>query len=217
MRNRKARKLFLSQLSVRDIFLSMAEQVHGTSITILESLDVVTDTKAVGSDGIVSKAIMKNDTHHVLGVRVADCVPIIAVDPEARVIGVAHAGWKGTIGGISGTLLKSMKKVGAKMDRVLVWVGPHIEKCCYSVSYDRALRFVQAFHGNPTIASKIGATWHVDIGNANVIQLTNMGVRPDNIDMLSACTRCQADDFFSYRRDSKNSFGEMLGVVGFRE
>lgn len=214
MRSKENRKHVLQELSELDPLLVLPEQIHGVTVMIVSKCD-----GARGADALVYhslKGVALKGSPVVLGVLTADCVPLLAVDPVAQIIGVAHAGWKGTVGGIATRLVASMRKEGAKTDRILVSVGPHIGMCCYDVPDERAQRFLIEFNENPKVVSEINNAWHVDIGYANFLQLKHAGIALEHIDAPPTCTKCQRDEFFSYRRDTKETFGEMLGVIGYR-
>lgn len=207
MRNPMRRNAFLKILSLDDAVFAMPEQVHGSDVTVIGSSETFGE-QYKGVDGLVG-------LRHGIGVLVADCVPLVAVDPNARIIGVAHAGWKGTEAGIAVKLIETMTTAGAKKENILFWIGPHIGMCCYDVSYERAERFLMRFNKDPKVVSATDGVWHVDIGYANFCQLIASGVRVEHIDAPPVCTKCQDDEFYSYRGDTKETFGEMLGVIGF--
>ncbi|MEK7129710.1 MAG: peptidoglycan editing factor PgeF [Patescibacteria group bacterium] len=210
MRKNENRETFLNFLRLNLSSLVFSEQIHANKIHIVTDRDL--EKKVFGTDGLVYK---KNNGMSGLAVRVADCVPILAVDPDASVIGVAHAGWKGTLGSIATRLIDTMKSVGADTERILVSVGPHIGMCCYSVPEERAGQFVKMFNSDPRIMSHIEGAPHLDLGYANVQQLLEAGISADHIDVAITCTSCQVDTFFSYRKDTGETFGEILGVIGY--
>ena len=116
--------------------IAIPQQVHGTRIAVVTKKD---QGKTIsGVDGLVSKDIS-------IGVSFADCVPILAVDPEAKIIGTAHAGWKGTLHGIAQELILAMKNAGADVKNIYISIGPHIGMCCYNVGEDRAKAFQNKF------------------------------------------------------------------------
>lgn len=206
MRNKENRQDLLGQLGIHNFQLLLPEQIHGVKVGIVSNFD-----EMKGTDGFVLRG-----SPVILGVLTADCVPLLAVDPVAHIAGAAHAGWKGTIGGIATHLIESMQKAGAETERIFVAIGPHIGMCCYDVPDERAQEFLIGFNENPKVVSKINNAWHVDIGYANFLQLRDAGIASGHIDAPPVCTKCQHDEFFSYRGDSKETFGEMLGVIGFR-
>lgn len=212
MRQEGARKKFLQSLSVADASLVLSKQVHGALIATIGPRDP--GREVAEADGVVY-CQMEGRQRPVLGIRVADCVPILAVDPAHQVIGVAHAGWRGTVEGISRRLIEAMVDEGASIKNILISIGPRIGMCCYDVPDERAQRFLDLFNDNHKVASQSGSKWHVDIGYANFLQLTASGILLEHIDIQPICTACQSNEFFSYRKDTKESFGETLGVIGF--
>lgn len=181
--------------------LTIPQQVHGNRIG---PLDQVT-----GADGLVT-----DQTGSCVGVLVADCVPILLFDPKKRIIAAVHAGWRGTLGNIAAVAVETM---GSKPEDIIVSIGPHIGACCYTVPKERIDRFIEFFGDDALLAYAIGDTWHLDIGRANWLQLRDAGISPDNIDAPAVCTSCQSDIFYSYRKDTKESFGEMLAFIGMNE
>lgn len=211
MRDEKNRKSFLATLGLKRKILVQPEQVHGgevSTVSYARSDGIIND-----ADGLVSK--IGNSTL-LLGVRTADCLPILAVDPIEKIIGVAHAGWRGTLAGISISLIDTFIKVGSKPKNIFVVIGPHIGMCCYDVPEERAKRFRSIFENDPKAVSQIQDRWYIDIGYLNYKQLLVQGVTPEHIDASPTCTSCQHDEFFSYRKDTKETFGEMMGVIGFQ-
>ena len=186
---------------IREVFgdktmLRTAKQAHGNK---------------VGEDSIV----MKGKTGFALGVFTADCVPMLLVDTKKNILAAIHAGWRGTLGGITPNTLDSMKNLGSDVGDIYVSIGPHISMCHYDVPEERAQKFLAAFNHDPKVASYIEGAWRVDIGWANYRQLTDAGVKPEHIDAPPTCTFCQIDTYFSFRKDSKETFGEIMGVIGF--
>lgn len=168
-----------------------------------------THGNAVPGDGLVSRT-------RPVAVITADCVPVLLVDPESNVCAAVHAGWKGTLGGVVGSAVGEMVKIGAVTRRIRVAIGPHIGACCYDVPEERVTAFIERFGSDEKMAFKVDGVWHLDIGWANYRQLIDAGLSPDHIDAPPTCTSCQNNEFFSYRKDSKETYGEMIAVIGFR-
>lgn len=183
-------------------------QVHGVGIAVLEHgrLDGAHD-----SDGLVTR-----EPGYVLGIRTADCVPIMLADVKHSVIGIVHAGWRGTEGGIVKEAVRAMEKLGAAAEAIQAFIGPHIGACCYTVDEARAARFLRVFDASPTVAYREAGEWHLGLGSANRLHLIEAGIAPHNIEYGVSCTSCQVDRYFSYRKDTKESFGEMLSFISLR-
>ncbi|MBI4066312.1 peptidoglycan editing factor PgeF [Candidatus Gottesmanbacteria bacterium] len=168
-----------------------------------------THSNAVPGDGLVSST-------YPVAVTTADCVPVLLVDLQARVCAAVHAGWRGTLGGIMGHAVEAMTRIGAQKERIYAAIGPHIGGCCYGVPEERAKAFIDRFGTDEKMVFNVNGAWHLDIGWANYRQLIEAGISPDHIDAPPTCTSCQNNEFFSYRKDSKETYGEMTAVIGFQ-
>lgn len=156
-----------------------------------------------------------NEKSIILSVHTADCVPLLAVDPVANVIAVAHAGWKGTVSHIGFKLIKKMELLGSKVQNIRVVIGPRIGGCCYEIDKKRADVFRNEFPGSDVIEEKDGKLF-ADIGKANYLDLIASGIQLNHVDFHpSLCTYCMKDDFYSFRRSGKPLEGEIIGVIGF--
>lgn len=183
---------FFGALGVNREDLVIGQQVHG--VRIAKVSDTNKGKTLPGIDGLISKNLP-------IGVTFADCVPILAVDLGSKIIGTAHAGWKGTLKGIARELITVMKKAGADTRNIYVSIGPHIGMCCYNVLPDRAQAFQKQFGNDERIASRVGGEWHLDLGYANYQTLCESGIQKEHIDAPVTCTSCQADLFTSFRKD----------------
>jgi YfiH family protein len=168
------------------------EQVHGR--TVVEA----------GGPRQQCDALVTDRPDVVLMVRVADCVPVLLADPDAGVIGAAHAGRNGVLVGVAPACVEEMRRLGARA--VTAWVGPHICGRCYEVPAD--LRDEVAAVEPSTAATTSWGTPALDIGAGVVAQLERLGVRVHDV---SRCTR-ESEDLYSYRRDGARS-GRLAGLV----
>ncbi|MCX6792290.1 MAG: polyphenol oxidase family protein [Candidatus Gottesmanbacteria bacterium] len=202
----ESREKFLEQLGVWSEDLVVGEQVHGIRIAGVKDND--RGKTLAGIDGLVAKNLQVG-----LGVTFADCAPILAVDPNAKIIGTAHAGWNGTLARIARELTIAMKNAGADVHNIYISIGPHIGMCCYNIMDDRANAFQKKFGDNEMIATKILDTWYLDIGYANYQTLLEAGIPKNHIDISKLCTSCRISEFHSFRKDPKDRFGVQLGVI----
>lgn len=187
----------------KDSFVTM-QQIHGSTVV------QATKGKKIASDGLITQI-----KGLYLGVQTADCVPLFFYEPEVGLVGVVHAGWRGTLAHISQNMIKKLVDYGARIDQIRVAIGPHIGACCYDVSKERAIQFQEEFPRSQAIFSYVNK-WYIDIGLLNREALLEKGVQPAHIDAAIACTSCQSDLYFSYRRHTKETFGHMLGIIGIR-
>ena len=184
--------------------LQITRHVHGTSVwAVGEPLP-----EPAEFDGLVC-----DRPGPVLGAFAADCVPILFADPEARVIGAAHAGWRGTVGGVAPNVIARMTELGARADRICVALGPSIGPCCFEVGPEVVDQFRAAFGDVAKMIVPGPHKDHIDLRVANRAVLERVGVRTERIDDRPPCTKCESERFFSYRRDGKDG-GVHMAFIG---
>ena len=149
-----------------------------------------------GVDGLVT---VEKDL--LLSVRTADCVPVLLCDREQKVCAAVHAGWRGTVGGITKNAIALMENQGAKRENILAAIGPCIGKCCYEVSNDVFEEFVSVSKDYSSFFTPVGEKFMLDLTVANEFILKEAGILPENISCADLCTKCNSVDFFSHRRD----------------
>jgi YfiH family protein len=172
--------------------LADMQQVHGS--TVLEA----------GGPREQCDALVTDRADVVLMVRVADCVPVLLADPDAGVLGAAHAGRQGLVAGVVPACVARMRELGAR--NVTAWVGPHVCGRCYEVPADlqRAVLEVEP----DARATTSWGTPALDLGAGVRAQLERHGVTVRDV---SRCT-LEAPDLYSYRRDGARS-GRLAGLV----
>jgi YfiH family protein len=145
-----------------------------------------------------------------LGIFTADCVPIFILDKVTPAIGIAHAGWRGTLARIATKTIAEMKVCfGTFSENCLVHLGPSIQKCCYQVSLDLITQFEEQF------GKSIRNGLNLCLQTANVSQLVDVGVPPASISISPFCTSCCTDNFYSYRAEGEQT-GRMLSFIKFQ-
>lgn len=143
----------------------------------------------------------------------ADCGCIFVYDPVKRAVGIAHAGWKGTLGRIGGNVVALMvREFGCKTADLIASTGPCICQACYEVDEELAARFAAEFGTDEcTTPGKQGKA-QLSLETAAAIQLMEAGVPARNITLMEKCTFENPYVFFSHRRD-KNGTGDMAGFI----
>jgi len=165
------------------------------------------DSGSVDVCGQIGDGLVTNDPHTIIGVTVADCLPVFLWDTVSGARSLCHSGWKGT--GIVRHALNLMKtRYGALPQTVRAILGPGIRPCCYAVPQERAETFTAEF-GEETAIFR-GGQWYLDIAAANKAILATEGI--DTVNIHSECTCCDTR-FSSYRRQGKN-FTRMLALCG---
>ncbi len=146
------------------------------------------------------------------GVRTADCVPVLLYDPGSGVAAAVHAGWRGTAARL---VEKSVRLLvadyGAEPSELLAAIGPAIGPCCYEVGGDVAARFRGDAALSAGVAASTGAV-RLDLRASNRALLLASGLASDNLEFVGGCTACDADRFFSHRRDAGRT-GRHLSVI----
>jgi polyphenol oxidase len=183
--------------------LQVTRHVHGTKVWRVGE----PQPDPAEFDGLVTDRVGP-----VLGAFAADCIPLVFADPIARVIGAAHAGWRGTVGGVATNVLARMQELGATAARTRVALGPSIGACCFEVGPEVVDEFRQALGEVPGMIVAGPRKDHIDLRVAMRSQLERAGVLAEHIDSAPPCTRCEAARFFSYRRDGKDG-GVHMGFI----
>ncbi|HXC54848.1 MAG TPA: peptidoglycan editing factor PgeF [Rhizomicrobium sp.] len=154
-----------------------------------------------------------------LGILTADCAPILFADAEARVIGAAHAGWKGALTGVVEATLAAMAALGAQRARIAAAIGPCISQQNYEVGPEFRDRFVGADAGNARYFIAGARTGHdrFDLPAYVAARLRDAGV--DRIERIAGCTYARDADFFSFRRAThrgETAYGREISAIVLR-
>jgi YfiH family protein len=188
-------------------------QVHGVDLLVIDSPNPdYTHFQRLECDGIVT-----SQAGVMIGVSVADCVPVLLLDPEKRVVAALHAGWKGTAGNIAGKGVEALVTLfGSDPARILAAIGPAIGPCCYEVDAPVIEAFRQNGGGYERFAAPAGTdSWRLDMPFAVAAQLQESGVLPEHVENSGACVSCTPELFFSYRRDNGDT-GRQMGFIMLR-
>ncbi|NPV14133.1 peptidoglycan editing factor PgeF [candidate division WOR-3 bacterium] len=178
-------------LNIAPDALVNGEQVHGANIAIVREKGLTLPN----TDGIIT-----DKPGICLLVLVADCVPLLFFHPEKRVIGVAHAGWKGTVARIAQKAVQTLKqRFNCEPENLRVGIGPAIGPCCYEVRADVVQLVRQTQPESDKLLIQRDGAWYLDLIKANETQLLNAGVQKQNIETANLCTHCHSNTFFSAR------------------
>ncbi len=168
-------------------------------------------------------AIVTAEAGVYLSMRFADCTPILLHDPVRRAVGLAHAGWRGTVKNVAGAVVRAMvDELGCSPEAITALIGPAIGPCCYQVG-DEVIQAVEgAFSlagstGNgqaPLFSRRNGRFAFFDLWEANRRQLLAAGA--GQVGVAGLCTACHTDHFFSHRAE-RGQTGRFGVVIGYRE
>ena len=159
-------------------------------------------------------ALITNEKNLALTVTCADCVPVFVYDPVRKAIGIAHSGWKGTAGEISGkTVEKMVSEYGCNPDDMIAGIGPCIGMCCYEVSREVYEEFIEFdYLDKAWFFEKDNGKFDLDLARIIFGTLAYAGIRPENISISGLCTSCNNDVLFSHRAQ-KGKRGTMAGMI----
>jgi len=170
---------------------SALKQIHS-------NLVFLADQPGLLGDG---DALITNHPGLAISIRTADCYPILLADARNRAAGAIHAGWRGTATQIVVKTLEKMRsEFGTQPSDVFAAIGPGIGLCCYEIGHEVSRQF------------GLEGRTHLDLASENRSQLETAGVPPQNIEALGVCTFCDAERFFSYRRE-KEKAGRMTSFI----
>jgi hypothetical protein len=178
-----------------------AKQVHGARV--LHARGTVEEAWAEEADALYALAA---DGPRAVGVRVADCTPVLIADEQSGAVAAVHAGWRGVAARIVEATLATMPKSA----RHAVAIGPCIGPCCFEVGRDVAAQIVEA--AGPVIARESADKAWVDLRKAVRMQLRRAGVADDRIEDVGGCTFCEPALHHSFRRE-KGTNGRHLAAV----
>jgi polyphenol oxidase len=171
--------------------------------------DIVVDAHHLEDRAREGDSLVSADSGKRIGVRTADCVPILMADPATRSVAAVHAGWRGTVAGIAERTAECLVKTfGAGRSDLHVAFGPSIRSCCYEVGPEVASQF----DGILDESTETGARRHIDLVEANRRMLIQAGIRAEQIFDSGLCTFCLPEEFFSYRRQPQDP-GRMLSFI----
>lgn len=223
------RRLVTGKLGYEAEAWTCGEQVHGKHVAVIKAED--------RSRGLLDRQSALQDTDglvtNVPGVLLtsfyADCVPLYFYDPVQQAVGLAHAGWKGTVAGIAVSMMETMEReYGSRRQDIRAAIGPSIGDCCYEVD-EAVMQHVRVWFDDSPVndeykdsASK-KAYRSVDNGKTmlnlkecNRHIMMKAGILPDHIECTTWCTSCHPELFFSYRKENGVT-GRMASWIGLEE
>jgi hypothetical protein len=243
------RRRFLRQIGAQDFSLASLRQVHSSHAFVVAAggtgqieyrLSGMPSAERAATHPPAGDALMTAEAGLLLAVRIADCLPVLLVDPRQHVVAAVHAGWRGALERVIEKAVGDMRLAfGSDPQQLLAVLGPSICACCYEVGEE----VVEAFNGRfasaraffrtlphrpeaatgripflsaqpPGHAPQVPAA-HLDLVAVAEHQLTSAGVAPSQILVADYCTACRTDLFFSHRMEGGRT-GRQMAVIGIR-
>ncbi len=215
--------------------VTVVRQFHSNLVVLAGSGEAARE-RPRKADGIFTR-----EHGFLIGVQVADCIPVLVVDRRKKIVAAIHAGWRGTVQRIVESSIGQMQmEFGCRPSDLIAAIGPGIGPCCYAVGEEVVSEFNSQFAYADSLFhevydeepvrlrypmlfltqrapghSPIGPQIHLDLVEANRRQLVAAGLKAKAIQVVGGCTMCQPELFFSHR-GSRGHAGRMMAVVGIR-
>jgi YfiH family protein len=187
------RKLIIKKMGLKPlVFLN---QVHETAIKVLkqDSNDLLNSFEP-GKDTYTADGVITDIKNIFLVIQVADCQAIMLYDSQKKVIANLHSGWRGSINNIIGNCIdKMIESFGCRPENIIAGISPSLGSCCSEfVNYkDEIPQDLWKY--------KINDKNYFDFWEMSADQLMDRGIKKENIENLKICTKCNTNDFYSYR------------------
>ena len=207
------REIALDRLGLSAERLVTCRQIHSAAVVTVER--PWRREEAPSADGLVTAV-----PGIALGVLAADCAPVLLHDPVARVIGAAHGGWRGALGGIVEATIGHMTALGAERARIRAAIGPRIGRTSYEVGPEFRRAFLADEPGSKRWFAAAPREGHFlfDLGSCIAHRLARAGIA--RVEMADHDTVAEEDRFFSYRRAclrGERSYGRGLSAIALAE
>ncbi|HBH86416.1 MAG TPA: peptidoglycan editing factor PgeF [Syntrophaceae bacterium] len=188
----------------------VVNQVHGDRILVIDH----PLREFISHQPLKFDAIITDQPGVAIGIKTADCVPIFFVDKVKQIVGVAHAGWKGTALNISAKVVDTfVKKFSCNVDDIMAAVGPAIGPCCYQVD-ELVYNAMESQENLEYIFCPCcqKGRWFLDLPLANTLQIAGKGIPRTNIYTTDYCTSCNTGIFYSHRAEEGKT-GRQLNFI----
>ncbi|MNO84804.1 Laccase domain protein [compost metagenome] len=219
------RKRLMDSLGFEHGSWTCGEQVHGHHVAVVRD-----EHKGKGyydreSAFQNTDALVTNVPGILLTSFYADCVPLYFLDPVNKAVGLAHAGWKGTVQAIAEEVVAVMEReYGSKRTEIYGAIGPSIGACCYEVDefvMEKARAVIRGISGEVATSNIDSPSQHnektmLNLKELNRIIMIKAGILPTHIECTSWCTSCHSDYFYSYRKEGGVT-GRMASWIGLKE
>ena len=190
-------RILYTRMGVTGDNVALMRQIHGARIRVVDRGGLYPDTDC----------LLTAEPGVLLGVRTADCVPLLLHDPRTGTVGAAHCGWRPIAAGIIERTIETMRlEWSTTPEDILAALGPSAGPCCYEVGTEIAERF------DASSVVRRRESLHVDLHGEITLRLRAAGVSGRRIESLPHCTICAESLYFSHRRDGDRS-GRMMGYI----
>ncbi len=191
-----------------------ADQIHDKRIIQVCKDDIGKGTESYNTAIVQTDGLFTMDKNIMLSLCFADCVPLYFIAPSHRMIGIAHAGWKGTVLNIGANMIQKWEQFGISSKDIHVAIGPSISDCCYVVD-DYVIEKIKKLPQTNAYKEISIGQYALNLKRLNQELLLQANIPKENISVSKFCTSCTSQ-FFSHRRDGGKT-GRMMGFIGWRD
>lgn len=196
------RRKFFSKEGVDIANVVATKLVHGNQVWAVDQKDAGKTIENI--DGLIT-----NIKNICLTVTISDCLPLYFYDLNKKIIGIAHAGWRGVVKNIAANVAKAMHdEHGSEYKNIKAYVGPHIKKCHFEIKKD----ILSEFKEYPDAIIREGNKISVSLESIIKEQLLDVGLIDKNIDITPDCTYCN-QEYFSFRRDKPDDVQSQVAYI----
>lgn len=208
----KNRESFAKSLGIDLGSIVVVEGVHGAKIAVVGKFEagqgVFNQLESVqGVDGLIT-----GEQNINLMITVADCLPLVCYDPILKIVGIAHAGWRGILAGVGSNLINEFKALGSKPENLVVAIGPGICQRHFIVKNDILDKFKNLYPKATFVRNRDG---YVDLKVSLTEQLLKVGVTKYNLEVANECTVCDNYYFGSFRREGDKTIYQAV-IIGLK-
>lgn len=209
-------EILASSLNIDIDCFTTTSQTHTSNIMVVEKSDRGKGlTKIKDYDNV--DGLITNIENIALITKHADCTPVLFYDPIKKVIGAAHAGWKGTLQDISGKMIDMFRNIyGSDSKNIIACIGPSLCQDCFEVDLDVASMFLDTNEEYRQCMFFRNNKAYIDLWEINKFQLLDKGLKKENVSCMELCTKCNNNLFFSHR-GQKGKRGLMVSLIMLKE
>ncbi|HEY2735490.1 MAG TPA: peptidoglycan editing factor PgeF [Polyangiales bacterium] len=187
--------------------LFTSSQVHGRTVRRVRANEAPESLRREEADALLAERAAS------VGVRTADCVPLLLADPSSRAVVAVHAGWRGAAAGIACAAVETLAQSGVDPSQLMAAVFPHIRACCFEVGAEVVDALAAAAPAVEVAQQRPGSKPHAILIAVIRSQLMAAGMRAEAIEDVPGCTCCEPERFFSFRRDGAASGRHLAAIV----
>jgi YfiH family protein len=204
---RQNRETLCQALNIPATYLYTPRQVHGDRIGVLH--------EPPASFAEERDALITAEPRICLAVSTADCASLLLYAPDRKMVAAVHAGWRGTALRIAGKTVRKMTELGCNPLRMLAGIGPSIGCKAFEVGEEVCASFAETGMDMKAVCRRDASTGkaHIDLKEANRLQLLEAGIPDTHIEVLNLCTYTCREDFFSARRQGIHSGRMLTGIM----